>query len=308
MLEHRGRAGTEGFRPALLCLWLWLWVGLVFRAPFDPAVGPGCLVRPWAAARLLGRAAWCTRGLRPVCLAGLLGALAGGVCGGGLLGALAGGGPPARSPHASLTARSGRSRSLARPRRRPRPPQPGPSAPTPPTSAAAGPRLEAWSGPAGAHGRRSQAPSRSLARPLWRRPQISAHTTLVSTSCSVPSARKNSPCVACCLLVREKIRPVWLVACLCAKKFALLARKRRKTPFLGVLGELFRGSVVVWVVLGELFRGTAVERGRWESFVPGLALGAVQSSPCWGAWWCERYKVLPARAKRAEMGNFGRVG
>ena len=107
-----------------------------------------------------------------------------------------------------------------------------------------------------------------------------------------------------------------------AKKFALQARKRRKTPFLGVLGELFRGSVVVWGVLGELFRGTAVERGRWESFVPGgllagacwgsfvpgLALGAVQSSPCWGAWWCERYKVLPARAKRAEMGLFGRVG
>ena len=33
-------------------------------------------------------------------------------------------------------------------------------------------------------------------------------------------------------------------------------------------------------MLGELFRGTAVERERWESFVPGLALGAVQSSPC----------------------------
>ena len=26
---------------------------LVFRAPSDPAVGPGCLVRPWAAARPL---------------------------------------------------------------------------------------------------------------------------------------------------------------------------------------------------------------------------------------------------------------
>ena len=107
-----------------------------------------------------------------------------------------------------------------------------------------------------------------------------------------------------------------------AKKFALQARKRRITPFLGVLDELFRGSVVVWGVLGELFRGTAVERGRWESFVPGepvgrlsresfvpggllagacwgsfvpgLALGAVQSSPCSASWWCERYKVLPA--------------
>ena len=92
-----------------------------------------------------------------------------------------------------------------------------------------------------------------------------------------------------------------------AKKFALQARKRRKTPFLGVLGEVFRGSVVVWGVLGELFRGIAVERGRWESFVPGgllagalgefctgfgtgrgtkfsllgvVVLGAVESSPC----------------------------
>ena len=107
-----------------------------------------------------------------------------------------------------------------------------------------------------------------------------------------------------------------------AKKFALQGRKRRKTPFLGVQGELFRGSVVVWGVLGELFRGTAVERGRWgsfvpvgllvwvcwESFVPGLALGAVQSSPCWGSWGWMRYKVLPACAKLAEMGRFGRVG
>ena len=170
----------------------------------------------------------------------------------GLLGAPVGGGPPARSPHASLTARSGRSRSSARP------------------------RLEAWPGPSGGDLKYQRI------RPWSALPVLSP--------------------------VREIIRPVWLVACLCAKKFALLARKRRKTPFLGVLGELFRGSVVVWGVLGELFRGTAVERGCWESFVPGLALGAVQSSPCWGAWWCERYKVLPARAKRAEMGLFGRVG
>ena len=89
-----------------------------------------------------------------------------------------------------------------------------------------------------------------------------------------------------------------------------------------MLGELFRGSVVVWGVLGELFRGTAVERGRWESFVPvgllagaclesfvpGLALGAVESSPCWGAWGWMRYKVLPAGAKLAEMGLLGRGG
>ena len=39
----------------------------------------------------------------------------------------AGGGPPARSPHASLAARSGRSRSPARPRHRPPAPRPGPA-------------------------------------------------------------------------------------------------------------------------------------------------------------------------------------
>ena len=267
MLEHRGRAGTEGFRPALLCLWLWLWVGLVFRAPFDPAVGPGCFP--------------CSRvvSVGPGCLmrswVGLLGAPVGGAV--GLLGV-----PVGRVAWCARGRRPAREIATREPDGSEWSISKLGQAPPPPTAAAARPRLEAWPGPAGAHGRRSQAPSRSLARPLWRRPQISAHTTLVSTSCSVPSARNNSPCVACCLLVREKIRPVWLVACLCAKKFALLARKRRKTPFLGVLGELFRGSVVVWVVLGELFRGTAVERGRWESFVPGLALGAVQSSPCWG--------------------------
>ena len=51
-----------------------------------------------------------------------------------------GGGPPARSPHASLAARSGRSRSPARPRRRPPAPRPGPA------------------GPAAAHRHRGQAP------------------------------------------------------------------------------------------------------------------------------------------------------
>ena len=46
--EHRGRAGTEGFRPALLCLCLW---------------------SRWCSERRLilqwGRAAWCARGRRP---------------------------------------------------------------------------------------------------------------------------------------------------------------------------------------------------------------------------------------------------
>ena len=244
------------------------WVGLVFRAPSDSAVGPGCLVCPWV----------------------------------GLLGVPVGGGPPVRLPHASLTAPRSISKpgqapppptaAAARPfgsagaygrrsqafrfRRRLRSPQPGLSVPPPPTAAAARSRLEAWPGPSGGVLKYQRI------RPSSALPVLSP--------------------------VPEIIRPAWLVACLCAKKIALQTRKRRKTPFLGVLGELFRGSVVVWGVLGELFRGTAVERGRWGSFVPGLALGAGQSSPCWGAWWCERYKVLPARAKRAEMGNFGCAG
>ena len=47
-------------------------------------------------------------------------------CWAGPLGAPVGDGPPARSPHASLKARSDRSRSPARPCRRPRAPRPGP--------------------------------------------------------------------------------------------------------------------------------------------------------------------------------------
>ena len=170
----------------------------------------------------------------------------------------------------------GRRSQAFRFRRRLRPPQPGLSVPLPSMAAAARSRLEAWPGPSGGDLK-------------YQRIRPSSALPVLSPVCEI-------------------IRPAWLVACLCAKKFALQTRKRRKTPFLGVLGELFRGSVVVWGVLGELFRGTAVERGRWESFVPGLALGVVESSPCWGSWWCERYKVLPARVKRAEMGLFGRVG
>ena len=183
-------------------------------------------------------------------------------------------------------------------------------APPPPTVAAARPRLEAWPGPAGAHGRRSQA-FRSRRRLLPPRPGPSVPPPPTAAAARPrleawpgPSGgdlkyQRKRPWSALPVLspVREIIRPVWLVACLCAKKFALQARKRRKTPFLGVLGELFRGSVVVWGVLGELFRGTAVERGRWESFVPGLALGAVQSSPCWGSWGVDAVQSSPCSCK-----------
>ena len=71
--------------------------------------------------------------LRCVCWAGPLCVPVGGgpprglFCWAGPLCLPVGGGPPARSPHASLAARSGRSRSPARPRHRPPAPRPGPA-------------------------------------------------------------------------------------------------------------------------------------------------------------------------------------
>ena len=50
------------------------------------------------------------------------------------------------------------------------------------------------------------------------------------------------------------------------------------------------------------------EAASRESFVPTPAPRAVQSSPCSTCWWWERYKVLPAGVKRAEMGHFGGAG
>ena len=133
MLEHRGRAGTEGFRPALLCLWLWLWVGLVFRVRSDPAVGPGCFP--------------CSRvvSVGPGCLmrswAGLLGAPVGGAV--GLLGVPVGrvawcarGRRPARE--IATREPDGSEWSISKPGQAP--PQPGLSVPLPPTAAAARPR------------------------------------------------------------------------------------------------------------------------------------------------------------------------
>ena len=137
---------------------------LVFRAPSDPAVGPGCFVRPWAAARplavraaccclwrrwcsgrrlilLWGRAARCARGRRPArspsaprvvaCgSAGVLGAVGPGRC----VCRWAAARPLAvRAASLRLGASS---RSPARPRHRPPAPQqipPAPSTPAAPT-------------------------------------------------------------------------------------------------------------------------------------------------------------------------------
>ena len=59
-------------------------------------------------------------------------------------------------------------------------------------------------------------------------------------------------------------------------------------------------------LLGAVFAGNM--NALIFSLLGGVVVRAVQSSPCWGSWWCERYKVLLARAKQAEMGNFGCVG
>ena len=222
MLEHRGRAGTEGFRPASSCLWLWLWVGLVFRAPSDPAVGPGCFP--------------CSRvvSVGPGCLmrswAGLLGAPVGGAV--GLLGVPVG-----------RVAWCARGRRPAR------------------EIATREPDGSEWS-----ISKLGQAPSRSLARPLWRRPQISAHTTLVSTSCSVPSARNNSPCVACCLLVREKIRPA--------------GAKEAKNAVFRCAGRTFSQNRCRTGALGEFCTGFGAGCGTKFSLLGGVVVRAVQSSPC----------------------------
>ena len=110
-------------------------------------VRPGCSVRPPSTAHDLPSSVW------SLCVP-------------------VGGGPPARSPHASLTARSGRSRGPPWPCRHPPAPRPGPTAAHGHHSQAhralhtcgAGSlfgsstrRLEARPGPATAHGHHSQA-------------------------------------------------------------------------------------------------------------------------------------------------------
>ena len=79
---------------------------------------------PCGAGRL--RCVWLC-GAWPLCVPAGGGPPRGLFCWAGPLCVPVGGGPPARSPHASLAARSGRSRSPARPRHRPPAPRPGPA-------------------------------------------------------------------------------------------------------------------------------------------------------------------------------------
>ena len=54
--------------------------------------------------------------------------------------------------------------------------------------------------------------------------------------------------------VCEVFRPAWLGVCVSAKKFAHRAENTPKLVFLGLLGELCRGSAVGGAALGEYFR------------------------------------------------------
>ena len=77
-----------------------------------------------------------------------------------------------------------------------------------------------------------------------------------------------------------------------AKKFALQAQNGPKSPFCGVLGELFRGNAAGGAVLGEFFRELAVVGSRRASLlcrVPGsrALLLAVLTLQCAAKpyWW-----------------------
>ena len=97
-------------------------------------------------------------------------------CWAGPLGAPVGDGPPARSPHASLKARSDRSRSPARPCRRPRAPRPGPVVHEVPPA------------PSGQQG--IGASSRSMARPC-RRPRAPRPGLVVPPVPPAPSGQQG---------------------------------------------------------------------------------------------------------------------
>ena len=104
------------------------------------------------------------------------------------------------------------------------------------------------------------------------------------------SARISSPCSAWCGCEREKIRPA--------------GAKEAKNAVFRCAGRTFSRFCCGVGCAGRTFSRNRCRTGAcWESFVPGLALGAVQSSPCGGSWWCERYKVLPAGGRGGASGT-----
>ena len=116
---------------------------------------------------------------------------------------LVGGGPPARSPHASLTARSGRSRGPPWPCRRPPAPRPGPPVPPAPFTPAAPARCvvstsgQAPPPPTGAVARALQALRCPLA-PQPGPPVAPAPFTPVGRGAGVRLARRLEARPHCC--------------------------------------------------------------------------------------------------------------
>ena len=73
-------------------------------------------------------------------------------------------------------------------------------------------------------------------------------------------------------------------------------------------GSFVPGEPIGAACWGSFVPGEPTGAACWGSFVPDVVSYAVQSSPCSGCWWLERYKVLPAGVKWPKIGVFGCVG
>ena len=120
---------------------------------------------------------------------------------------LVGGGPPARSPHASLTARSGRSRGPPWPCRRPPAPRPGPPVPPAPFTPAAPARCvvstsgQALPPPTGAAGWPSGCSGalHTCGPGRWRVLGASTRCPVVLLSLALTHVKPSTPLLACAL-------------------------------------------------------------------------------------------------------------
>ena len=117
------------------------------------------------------------------------------------------------------------------------------------------------------------------------------------------------------VFVREKTRHARLVS---NKNGIKLSQQEQNAPnweILGVQGEFCTGTGAVWLVWGEFCTGSGTVWLVWGEFCTGsggvpvlLLVVAGQNSPCSACWQQKRDKTLPARAKRAKLGDFGRAG
>jgi len=117
--------------------------------------------------------------------------------------------------------------------------------------------------------------------------------------------------------LREKILPARVVCVWTVTIFSLLALDGLKWAVIPVLGEFCTGLALRSGLLGEFCAGLALRWGMLGEFctvgvrcVAGGWWSAGKDSPCSGCLRLDREKVLPARARWAEMGVFccaGRV-